>query len=263
MRRLGRGSAAGAALGVTGLSFHAGQVNASVPADRFAASGGRGSTRVWWSVETTERAIALTFDDGPTDEFTTPVLDILDRYDAAATFFVIGELAEQRPDTLKAVAARGHEIGNHTYDHRSAEGQDPATVLAKVERGAEAIAAALGDVPRWMRPVKGHVTGSILRAASRVEHDIAIWSLQRGQRGTVGDGDAAAVEAHLLQKVHPGAIVLLHDGIGRSGLDTERSSSRLQQRRRAEVEALPRVLEGWANDGYRFVTLSELTTLET
>jgi len=261
LERIARGGAGAAVLAAPG-GYALGQFRGTRSvrnglAPRVAASGARGHARVWWSAETEDRVVALTFDDGPLDRYTPELLEVLARHDAVATFFSIGALVDRRPDLLAEVAAAGHEIGNHTYHHHGAEELSREDVLESVERGADAVAAVIGHRPRWFRPVKGHVTGSVLRAAARVGHDVAIWSLSRGPKA-LPDGDAAGVEAHLRAKVHPGAIVMLHDGLGRSPLERFGPDGRLIARRDAEMAALPRVLEAWAEEGYRFVTLSEL-----
>lgn len=249
-------------LAAPGGGFAAGQARTSQSLRgaleaRVAASGARGQARVWWSADTDDRVVALTFDDGPTPDLTPRVLDVLARYELQASFFAIGALVEQHPEVLAQVHQAGHEVGNHTYDHVSAERMERDEVLATVERGADAVAEVLGDRPRWFRPVKGHVTGSVLRAAARVGHDLAIWSVSRGPR-SIADTDASAVRDHLTGQVHAGAIVMLHDGLGRSALDPLGQSTRLERRRATELAALPEVVERWLGAGYRFVTLSEL-----
>jgi len=260
LKRVGGGGMGVALVGAPG-GFAAGRSHTSrnlheALEQRVAASGARGQARVWWSADTDDRVVALTFDDGPTD-LTPQVLDVLARYDAPATFFVIGALAARRPDLVTAVHEAGHEVGNHTYDHVGAERMGPDEVRANVERGADAVAEVVGDRPRWLRPVKGHVTGSLLRAAAAVGHDVAIWSLTRGPR-SLADDDTVAVRRHLVEGVHPGAIALLHDGVGASAVDPFGSSERLALRRATELAVLPQVVEHWLEEGYRFVTLSQL-----
>jgi peptidoglycan/xylan/chitin deacetylase (PgdA/CDA1 family) len=262
LQRIGRGGLGAAALAAPGGGFVAGQARSSQSLRgtleaRVATSGARGEARVWWSADTDERVVALTFDDGPTPDLTPRVLEVLARYDVVASFFAIGALVEQHPELLVRAHEAGHEVGNHTYHHVGAERMDRDEVLATVERGADAVADVLGHRPRWFRPVKGHVTGSVLRAAARVGHDLAIWSVSRGSR-TTADTDVSAVRDHLTERVHAGAIVMLHDGVGRSALDPFGQSTRLERRRATELAALPEVVERWLAAGYRFVTLSEL-----
>jgi len=76
-----------------------------------------GSVGVHWRVDTTERVVALTFDDGPTPAYTGAVLDALAAHDAKATFFVVGQRVHAHPDLVRRAAAAGHEIGNHTWGH--------------------------------------------------------------------------------------------------------------------------------------------------
>ncbi|MGV3759561.1 MAG: polysaccharide deacetylase family protein [Actinomycetota bacterium] len=246
LQRLGRGGLGAAVAAAPVGGFAAGQARSAqgrrALEARVAASGARGQAGVWWSADTEDRVVALTFDDGPTPELTPPVLDVLARYEVPATFFAIGALVEAHPDLLRQVHEAGHEVANHTFHHVSAEELDRDEVLASVERGADAVAAVLGDRPRWLRPVKGHVTGALLRAGARVGHDVAIWSVSRGSRRTP-DTDVTAVRDHLTSSVHEGAIVMLHDGVGRSALDPFGASDRLLQRRTTELAALPAVAE--------------------
>ena len=262
LQRIGRGGLGAALVVAPGGGFAAGQARSSQSLRgtleaRVAATGARGEARVWWSVDTDERVVGLTFDDGPHPDLTPQVLEILARYEVRASFFAIGALVEAHPELLAQVHEAGHEVANHTYHHVSAERMDRDEVLATVERGADAVAEVLGDRPRWFRPVKGHVTGAVLRAAARVGHDLAIWSVSRGPR-TSSDTDVDAVRDHLTTHHHEGAIVMLHDGVGRSALDPFGQSARLERRRATELAVLPEVIERWLADGYRLVTLSEL-----
>lgn len=223
-----------------------------------AAGAGRGTATVWWSADGATRRLALTFDDGPTEQFTAEVLDIVDRYSVPATFFLIGELVERYPDLVRRTIEAGHEVGNHTFDHYSAAIQLPDEVRRTVERGADAVAELLGVRPRWFRPVRGHITGSLLAAVNEIGHDLAMWSVNRGEAGAVGATDVDAVRQHLVDSVHDGAIVILHDGIGRSAWEWSGVNTDLLRQRRTEVEALPAVIERYLADGYEFTTVSDL-----
>jgi peptidoglycan/xylan/chitin deacetylase (PgdA/CDA1 family) len=219
----------------------------------------RGGVGVWWSVDTDgTKVLALTFDDGPTTQFTGEVLDVLDRYEVPATFFLIGEQVNRLPDLVERIIDDGHEVANHTFDHFSAAIQAPADVRATIERGADAIAAFTGDRPRWFRPVKGHVTGTVLTAASELGHDVALWSASRDPGNDTAIDDMAGVRANYIEAVHEGAIVIFHDGIGRSAFEITGPDDELVLARRTEIDALPEVLERYLADGYRMVSMSEL-----
>ncbi len=218
----------------------------------------RGAVNVWWSVDTDDKVLALTFDDGPTEQFSGEVLDILARYDVPATFFLIGELVVRRPDDVLRMIDEGHEVANHTFDHFSAAIQAADDVRRTIERGADAVAELSGDRPRWFRPVKGHVTGSVLATAATLGHDVAMWSVSRDPGiGTAVD-DVVGVLRNYVDGIHEGAIVIFHDGIGRSAFELTGPDEGLVTARRTEIDALPEVIERYLADGYRFVTTTEL-----
>ena len=215
----------------------------------------RGASRTWWSADVAvgHRA-ALTFDDGPTEQFTARVLDLLGAAGVRATFFVIGALAERHPDLLRRARDAGHEIGNHTYDHLSAAVRDREQVRDAVLRGSDTVEKVTGTRPRWFRAPRGEVTTATLLAVREAGLDLAMWSVTRGD---AADGDAPGVQRHLAGALHPGAVVDLHDGIGRSSFSGPVDGD-LMTRRRAELTALPDVLPRWQADGWTFATLSGL-----
>lgn len=228
-------------------------------AGRFNASVGcpaqRGSARVHWSGPAAGgRRVALTFDDGPTTQFTERVLELLDEHEARATFFMIGECVQRHPDLARRVRDAGHEIASHGHDHVRAPGADPHQVEDAVRRGAQVLRDVLGTTPRFFRPPRGEMTTVQTHAAGALGQDVVLWSLDRGP---AADDDAKGVAAHLLAQAHPGAVVCLHDGIGRSSFDGK-PDGKLMRRRTAEVDALPEVLTGLRRAGYAFVTVAEL-----
>jgi peptidoglycan/xylan/chitin deacetylase (PgdA/CDA1 family) len=267
LKRLGFGGAGLLGVSAPAGSYLAGRHLGEVSTTRHWASSASGGERnghasVWWSVGTDEKKIALTFDDGPTKRFTPEVLDILDQYDVAATFFLIGELVTRRPEIVTRMIETGHEVGNHTFDHFDAAGQSPDEVRRSMEKGADAVAHVLGDRPRWFRPVKGHVTGALLNTAVELGHDIALWSVARGAFGPGADGDVGAVREHVTESVEPGSVVIFHDGIGRSDWDWSGPDQQLITQRRTEIDALPAILEDILARGYEFTTLSTLVDSE-
>jgi peptidoglycan-N-acetylglucosamine deacetylase len=227
---------------------------ATVPPSSVAAAALRGQAGIWWSAPTSEPDLALTFDDGPTPTFTVAVLDLLARFDVRATFFVIGAQVERNPDLVRRAWVAGHEIANHSYDHVRASRATGRAIAESMTRGADAVERVTGQRPRWFRPPRGEVTSGVVRAAAQSGNDIGLWSIDRG---SAADEDAAGVARHLVASAHPGAVVLLHDGIGRSGF-VGRPDAGLTARRAAEMKALPEVLTAWLAAGYRLRRLSEL-----
>jgi len=263
LTRLGIGGAGALAVAAPAVAYaagvHNGESRLSGDLSASVKAGQRqGDVNVWWSVTTTDKVLGLTFDDGPTEQFTPEVLDILDRYQVPASFFLIGEMVNRRPDDVRRMVEAGHEVANHTFDHYSAAIQSVADVRTTVERGADAVAEVTGSRPRWFRPVKGHVTGALLEAATAMGHDMAIWSVSRDPGIGTADTDVDGVRQNYIDAVHDGAIVIFHDGIGRSAWELTGPDEQLVRQRRTEITALPDVIERYLADGYTFHTLSTL-----
>ena len=268
LTRLGIGGAGVAAVAVPGASYaagvHVGETRLSGHYHASVRSGQqRGHLNVWWSAggpELTDKVLALTFDDGPTKQFTGEVLDVLERYEVPATFFLIGEMVNRRPDDVRRMLDAGHEVANHTFDHHSAAIQSPDQVRRTMELGADAIASISGERPHWFRPVRGDVTGALMDAAHEIGHEVALWSVSRdpGTGPRTADDDVDAVRGNYVDAVHEGALVIFHDGIGRSAFEVSGPDDRLLTQRRAEIDALPGVIERYLADGYRLLTVTDL-----
>jgi peptidoglycan-N-acetylglucosamine deacetylase len=242
---------------------------AGLPADRRAAEARnatwagdavRGCHRVIWDVATTEPVIALTFDDGPDPRFTPRVLDALAAAGATATFFMLGAMVERHPDLARRVVAEGHEVGNHTWSHENLTFLDPAAVQSEILRGAAAIRDVLGIDTPWFRPPRGQLTGASLRFAAEANQDTCIWSASR-QLSEVGTPDAVA--AAVLAQVRPGAVVDLHDSIGRGNFlpPSSRTRQDLLAKREVEMTALTLILQGVADAGLQSVAVSDLVAV--
>lgn len=221
--------------------------------------GSRGRLEIVWSVDTNEKAAALTFDDGPLPSLTPSVLDVLDRYGIKATFNVMGYNAVRHAELLRRTVASGHEIGNHTATHRDLAFQDEAETTRQLRGGRSQIEDASGVVTTLFRPPRGELTGSAARIASQLGFTTILWSVG----GAVpGGGDEAAVRRRIARLLHPGAIVAFHDGIGRSTFNPSgKMAHRELQWRKTEIRALPAVIEDALGAGYRFLTVSQLMAL--
>ena len=190
--------------------------------------------------------VALTFDDGPNPAATPALLDLLDKDDARATFFLIGQHVRAFPALAREIAARGHAIGNHTETHPSLIFLSRAKLREELNRCREAILSAVGGTePRWMRPPFGF-RGPQLDAVVRElgYSGVAMWSKWAWD----WKPQPAERVIHRLRRVIGGDIVLLHDGDHRL----------LEGDRRHTVAAIAHWLPRWKDAGMRFVTLDAI-----
>ena len=198
---------------------------------------------VWRAPRRAGRRIALTFDDGPDPEFTPHVLELLATHHVRATFFLVGERAARAPATVRAIAAAGHEVASHGWSHRSLWLCGPARTHDEVGRARAMLGELTGRAPVLFRPPWGMVNAALFGALRRHGQRCVFWSIQpEGLR----PAPAAAQIARVLRRAHPGAIVDLHDAEG-----TPQAPARL-------CAALPGMLDGLAEAGYGFGTVSEL-----
>lgn len=156
-----------------------------------------------------DRAVALTFDDGPHPQGTPRVLELLARAGAWATFFLAGEQVERFPELAAEIVARGHEVGIHCFRHRNSMRIGPAATREDLDRAEKAIAEATGVEPRRYRPPYGILTAPALLHARRRGWETVLW------RGAGRDWRASAtpesIASRLLRGVRGGEVLLLHD----------------------------------------------------
>lgn len=159
---------------------------------------------------TAERVVWLTIDDGPSDD-TRAMLDLLDAHDARATFFLVGERAQARPELVAQIVRRGHGIGQHSQTHPQAWfwALPPRAMRAQVDAAQSALTFLSGARPRWFRAVVGMANPFV--AAPLRQHGLArvAWSA-RGFDAVLAD--PARNVARIERRLAPGAIVLLHEG---------------------------------------------------
>ncbi len=203
-----------------------------------------GVVKVLWGAATAEKAVALTFDDGPSAEWTAATLDVLRAADAQATFFVVGRQVRRFPDLVRRQRDEGHEHGNHTDTHADLSVLTEEQVRDQLSRTDDAISSVTGRRPTLMRPPFGHLSGAALAAAGELDYDIALWTSSMNELRLSAQGNVDA----LLGDLRPGGVLLSHDfGDARRGVG---------------LAALPGLLAGLADQGYRTVTVSELLALD-
>jgi peptidoglycan-N-acetylglucosamine deacetylase len=193
-----------------------------------------------------QRAVYLTFDDGPNPGATERILDTLAGLGAPAGFFLVGEHVRRFPEIARRVAAAGHEVGNHTMHHRKLHLQGRRRIDEEL-RGAHAIiATTTGRAPRAFRAPHGYRNPFVTLATRRLGYTVFGWTFG------VFDSDprvsAAEIRRRVARRLRPGAIVLLHDG---DGYDPEGD-------RRRTADALPGIIADGRAAGYAFRPLAEL-----
>lgn len=204
--------------------------------------------KVIHDIDTPRKIVALTFDDGPNGKYTQQVIDILDREGVKATFFLIGKNVETYPEIAKEIAAHGHAIGNHSYTHPwLLPVENMKSIMSETERAEEAIYEATGQLPKIFRPPHGLRTPWMDDIIRREGYTIYTWDdmttdyLQRTSERKIAE--------RILSNVHPGSIIVLHDGIN---LEHEINRENM-------IKALTVIIKELKREGYEFVKLDENT----
>jgi peptidoglycan/xylan/chitin deacetylase (PgdA/CDA1 family) len=151
----------------------------------------------------------LTFDDGPNPEFTPQVLDILDNFDVKATFFLIGERAEQHRDIVEDIVSRGHSIGNHSYTHQVLPDMKTADYANEIKRTRELLHGLCGTDITMFRPPKGLVTAGGLAYLLKHGLQTVLWSID--SMDYLRQSGETVVTALAKARPSGGDIILMHD----------------------------------------------------
>ncbi|MCI8525740.1 MAG: polysaccharide deacetylase family protein [Oscillospiraceae bacterium] len=186
------------------------------------------------------RFVALTFDDGPTCALTDQLLDGLRARYVPATFFLCGYRVDQCPDTVRRMAAEGHELAIHGQTHTFLHNQSEEFVHTELEGAAARIEALTGTRPRLFRPPGGLTGDALLSEAEAMDLPIILWSVDPQDWATQ---DTAAVVRRVLSRVQDGDILLMHD-LGPSS-----------------IAAALQIIDRLTEQGYEFCTVSELAAL--
>lgn len=209
--------------------------------------------KVYYTSKTSDKVIALTFDDGPNEPYTSQILDILNSYGVKATFFVIGKNVELYPETARRIIAEGHVLGNHTYSHKANHAlTDDGD--KDIELAQEAIFNVTGVKPHLYRPPHGKKSPWELEYLKRGELVEVTWSAAANEAHDellFGTPVPKEVAKEIISKAKPGRVILLHDGYGTNHGDAKSDKS-------LTVKVLPSIIEELQKEGYRFVTVPEL-----
>lgn len=191
-----------------------------------------------------EKVVALTFDDGPDEDFTPQVLDILKKNDVKATFFVVGEKVEYNSDLLKREFEEGHEIGNHTFTHINVAKRSYDEIYNEVNKTQAAIKKVIGIEPKLFRPPYRAISRNMCDIIKNKDMNIVLWS-NLDPRDWSNPGVYYIVNT-IETKVKNGNIILLHD------------YNNLRNSKSQTIQALDSIIPMLKEKGYKFVTVSQL-----
>ncbi len=194
-----------------------------------------------WGGPDHRKEVALTFDDGPVAGITDALLHTLQKLGVKGTFFVIGRHVLQHPNITKRIAAAGMELANHSFTHPNLTRLTPEEIARQILETDAAVLDATGRLPRYLRPPGGDWNPKVAAAAHQWGITPCMWSVDAWAAEEVGAYPAIRT---VLQQVHPGAIILMHNG------------------RLATIQALPTIVNALKKAGYRFVTVSRLLGMQ-
>jgi len=184
------------------------------------------------------KQIALTFDDGPHPEFTSQILAVLDYYDVPATFFFVGVQAQKYPHWVKMVNQAGDEIGSHTYDHFRLPKMPRQEKIYQIDEYQRLIEGLTGVTPRFLRPPGGQIDTETEQLLADRHMLLALWDVALND--THEDKTSEMILKTANRNIRAGSVILMHDGI------------------QATVDMLPELITRLRDQGFEFVTMSEL-----
>ncbi|MDD5165762.1 MAG: polysaccharide deacetylase family protein [Candidatus Omnitrophica bacterium] len=193
------------------------------------------------------KVVALTFDDGPSPEWTPKILDELNKAGIKATFFMLGENVERYPEIARRVAEEGHEIENHTYDHHVLIYYKMDELEKEIKEAEKIIKSVTGKTTRYFRPPKAWLTGAEKKKLKEMGYGIVLWTLNSKDWVNFHDKQ---ITSYILRNIRPGDIILFHDS---GGVFTTEGGDRSQT-----VKTIPRLVRKLREKGYSFVTIDEL-----
>lgn len=188
------------------------------------------------------KTIALTFDDGPYEPYTSDLLLKLQEKNVKATFFIIAEQAEKYPDTVKKIAAAGHTIALHQYRHIDSLKLSQSELKESLLKGKETLKKLSGKDVKFWRPCHGFRDESVLSIAREIGLIVVNWdNIPRDWKLI----SAEEITRRVVKDAKPGSIVLLHDG----------DSPKYKDSRTETVNAVPKIIDELREQGYTFVVI--------
>jgi peptidoglycan-N-acetylglucosamine deacetylase len=196
-------------------------------------------------VDTSEKVVALTFDDGPaihTDE----ILTILKAENVKGTFFLTGNEIEKYPNDAKRIAEEGHEIGNHSYSHQRMVLKSPSFIKEEIEKTDKLIRQIGYKGEIHFRPPFGKKLFVLPYYLDKHDRKSIVWSIEPETYPEVA-ADSTKIAEHVIDNIEPGSIILLHV---------------MYESRRESLHSVKEMITSLKEHGYKLVTVSELLTYE-
>ena len=200
---------------------------------------------LYWHGDRKEKKVALTFDDGPNEPYTSQILEILKTNNIHATFFMVGKNVETFPAAAQAIAAAGHVIGNHSYDHHNLLTKTTKQISDEILKSEKAIENATGQKTTLFRPPYGDKNTLTVNETHKLGYVMVEWSVSAEDWRKPGP---EKIVQNVMKGISNGAIILMHDGD-----KWHHGSDRSQT-----VAALPLLITQLRQQGYEFVSIPEL-----
>lgn len=186
-------------------------------------------------IDPSKKVIALTFDDGPHPIHTMSILEDLNKYDAHATFFVLGSRVQHYPEVLQKMLEQGNEIGNHSWDHPQLTRLSKNKIKSQIEQTQDAVEKATGSEPSLVRPPYGAINGNVREYMEDME--VTLWDVDPEDWK---DRNEKKIVSKVMSKAKDGGVILMHDIYQTS------------------AEAAGKIIKQLHDKGYQLVTISEM-----
>jgi peptidoglycan/xylan/chitin deacetylase (PgdA/CDA1 family) len=188
--------------------------------------------------KTSDKVVALTFDDGPDPENTPPVLDVLRQYGVQATFFCIGKRAEEQPAIVRRIQQEGHLVGNHSYVHTPSFPLFSTTrMIADLQQSQQILERITGTKITLFRPPYGVTNPMVRKAVHTLGYTVIGWSIRSFDTRKEGEN---RIFNRIVKQIRPGSVILLHDRLPGS------------------ADLLVRLLDYFKRQGYKVVRIDKL-----
>lgn len=197
------------------------------------------------NLDTSDKSIALTFDDGPDPIYTMAILDILKEKDIKATFFLVGNKMKKYPQVTERIFEEGHCLANHTYTHIDLRKKSFKEILAEIQQTEQILVNVCGDSKKLFRPPWGHITNSEKESLKKLGYKIVLWDVD--SKDYKSGISVSNIIDNAMTGIGKNKIILFHD-----------SDYQEKESRENTVLALPVIIDFYKTLGYHFVTIDKL-----